>query len=111
MIVKGKGKNLIGDIIYIHKDFAPILKKIDNIAKQCDVKLSVKGSYEQIPDPTKTFKFTTANAGKRLKFILMDKTGKRLVCNDVCLASKCPLNPSAKFDFYALQRKVKKSPK
>jgi hypothetical protein len=92
MIIKGKGKNLIGDIIYIHKDFVSTLKKIDNIAKQCNIKLSIKGSYEQISDPIKTLKFTTANAGKRLKFIIMDKTGKKLVCNDVCLASKFPLN-------------------
>ncbi len=92
LIVKGKGKNFVGDIIYIHKDFVPTLKKIDDIAKQCNIKLSIKGSYEQIPDPTKTFKFSTANVGKRLKFIIMDKTGKKLVCNNVCLASKFEYN-------------------
>jgi hypothetical protein len=92
LIVKGKGKNFVGDIIYIHKDFVPTLKKIDDIAKQCNIKLSIKGSYEQIPDPTKTFKFSTANVGKRLKFIIMDKTGKKLVCNNVCLTSKFEYN-------------------
>jgi hypothetical protein len=88
MIVKGKGKHLVGDIIHIHKDFVPTLKKIDNIAKQCNITLSIKGSYEQISDPKKSLKFTTANAGKYLKFIIMDKTGKKLVCNNICLASK-----------------------
>lgn len=88
LIVKGKGKNLVGDIIYIHKEFVPTLKIIDNIAKGCNIKLSIKGSYEQIPDPTKSFKYTTANVGKQLKFIVMDKTGKNLVCNNICLASK-----------------------
>ena len=88
MIVKGKGKNLVGDIIYIHKEFIPILKKIDTIAKQCDIKLSIKGSYEPLFDLTKTTKITTANAGKHLKFFIMDKTGKKLVCNNICLASK-----------------------
>ena len=92
MIVKGKGKNFVGDIIHIHKDFVPTLNKIDNIAKQCNIKLSVKGSFEQLPDPTKALKFTTANVGKHLKFILMDKTGKKLVCNYVCLASKFQFN-------------------
>ncbi len=92
LIVKGKGKNFVGDIIYIHKDFVPTLKKIDDIAKQCNIKLSIKGSYEQMPDPTKTLKFSTANVGKRLKFIIMDKTGKKLVCNNVCLASKFEYN-------------------
>jgi hypothetical protein len=26
---------------------------MDNIAKQCDIKLVVKGTYEQLSDPTK----------------------------------------------------------
>jgi hypothetical protein len=88
MIVKGKGKNFVGDIFHIHKEFAPTLKKIDDIAKQCNIKLAIKGSYEQAPDPSKVTKFTTANVGKHLKFIVMDKTGKKLVCNNICLASK-----------------------
>ena len=89
MIVKGKGKNLIGDVIHVNKDFVPTLKKIDDIAKQCSIKLSVKGSYEQVPDPSKVAKLTTAHTGKHLKFIIMDQTGKKLVCNNICLASKC----------------------
>jgi hypothetical protein len=97
MIVKGKGKNLVGDIIHIHKDFVPTLKKIDNIAKQCGITLSIKGSYEQTPDPTKALKFTTANVGKYLKFVVMDKTGKKLICNNFCLASKSEYNLLKKF--------------
>lgn len=88
MIVKGKGKNFVGDTIYINKDFAPALKTIDNIAKQCQVKLSIKGSYESVPDPSKTLKFNAAHAGKQLTFVVMDKTGKKLVCNKICLSSK-----------------------
>ena len=89
MIVKGKGSNLVGDIIHVHKEFVPTLKKIDEVAKKCLIKLSVKGSYEQIPDPSKAVKFTTANTGRYIKFIIMDKTGKNLVCNNVCLSSEC----------------------
>ncbi|CAF0821162.1 unnamed protein product [Adineta steineri] len=88
MIVKGKGKNLVGDIIHIHKEFVPTLKIIDNIAKQCNIKLAIKSSYEQLPDPSKSLKFTTANAGKHLKFFIMDKTGKKLVCNNICLTKE-----------------------
>jgi hypothetical protein len=109
MIVKGKGKNFVGDIIYIHKDFVPTLKKIDDIAKKCDIKLAVKGSYEQLPDPTKTFKFATANTGKHLKFIIMDKTGKKLVCNNVCLASKFISNLNEKFYVSFVCRRRRKS--
>ena len=88
LVVKGKGSNLIGDTIHVHKEFLPTLKKIDAVAKQCMIKLAVKGSYEQIPDPTKAVKFTTANTGRHIKFIVMDKTGKKLICNNVCLASE-----------------------
>lgn len=88
MVVKGKGKNLIGDAIYIHKDFAPTLKKIDDIAKQCMVKLSVRGSYDQLGDISKVSRLTTAHSGHHLTFIVMDQTGKKLVCNNVCLSSK-----------------------
>ena len=87
MIVKGKGKNLIGDTIFINKDFAPTLKKIDDVVKQCMVKLSISGSYEQLPDASKVFKLTTAHVGHHLKFIVMDKTGKNLICNKICLNS------------------------
>ena len=87
LIVKGKGKNFVGDIIYIHKDFVPTLKKIDNIAKQCHIKLAIKGSYEQVPDLSKPLKLTTANVGKRIRFVVMDQTGKKLLCNNICLAS------------------------
>ncbi|CAF0862542.1 unnamed protein product [Rotaria sordida] len=96
MIVKGKGKNLVGDIIHIHKDFAPTLKTIDNIAKQCNIKLAIKGSYESVVDPSKTLKFTAANAGRQLKFIIMDKTGKKLVCNQICLAKEGEQVPEVK---------------
>ncbi|CAF1264799.1 unnamed protein product [Rotaria magnacalcarata] len=88
MIVKGKGKNFVGDIIHIHKDFAPTLKIIDNIAKQCDIKLSIKGSYEPVVDPSKALRFNAANVGKQLTFVIMDKTGKRLICNKICLTKE-----------------------
>jgi len=68
------------------------LKKVDDIAKQCGIKLSIKGSYEQTPDPTKALKFITANVGKSLKFVVMDKTGKKVICNNLCLASKSEYN-------------------
>ncbi|UJR23587.1 hypothetical protein I4U23_026576 [Adineta vaga] len=96
MIVKGKGKNFIGDIIHIHKEFAPTLKKIDNIAKQCHIKLAIKGSYEQVPDLSKSLKLTTANVGKRLKFVIMDETGKKLLCNNICLAKEGEKVPQVK---------------
>ncbi|CAF2426438.1 unnamed protein product [Rotaria sp. Silwood2] len=96
MIVKGKGKNLIGDIIHIHKEFAPTLKTIDNIAKQCNIKLSIRGSYEPVQDPSKALRFTAANVGKQLKFIIMDKTGKKLICNDMCLAKEGEKVPEVK---------------
>jgi len=101
LIVKGKGSNFVGDIIHVHKDFLPTLKNIDNIAKQCNIKLSIRGSYEQLPDPSKTLKFTTANAGKHLKFIVMDKTGKKLVCNNICLASKFDYNVTNRIILYS----------
>lgn len=92
MIVKGKGKNLIGDIIHVHKEFLPTLKIIDNIAKECGVKLSIKGSYEQISDPAKALRFYGQHAGKQLTFVVMDKTGKKIVCNKICLSSKMIYN-------------------
>ncbi|CAF0853239.1 unnamed protein product [Rotaria sp. Silwood1] len=96
MIVKGKGKNLVGDIIYIHKDFVPTLKTIDNIAKQCEIKLAIKGSYESVKDPSKASSFTAANAGKQLTFIIMDKTGKKIVCNHMCLTKEGEKIPQVK---------------
>ncbi|CAF0765310.1 unnamed protein product [Didymodactylos carnosus] len=93
-IVKAKCSSCVGDTIWINKDFAPQLKKVDTIAKQCGIKLAVKGSYT--PSTSAAGPFNTAHAGRHINFIVNDKTGKKLLCNRLCLAQEGEKVPEVK---------------
>jgi len=93
-IAKAKCSSCVGDTIWINKDFAPHLKKVDAIAKQCGIKLAIKGSYT--PSTSATGPFTTAHAGRHLNFIIHDKTGKKLLCNNLCLKQEGEKVPEVK---------------
>ena len=77
------------------------LESVDDLAKQCKVKLNVQNSFVKHPNPSAIHydaKADNLNAmhyiGQALSFIVHDDKTDKLLCNEICLASKLETNLS-----------------
>lgn len=100
-ITKWKGKNFGGSFLrrtklYISDDMTKNFKKLDDLAKKCNVQFKVLNSFSKNTDPKyKVDEKSPLYVGYGIDVILNDKKGK-LLCNKVCLAKNPSPMPAAK---------------
>ena len=82
------------------------LESVDDLAKQCKVKLNVQNSFVKHPNPSAIHydaKADNLNAmhyiGQALSFIVHDDKTDKLLCNEICLASKLKTNLSLSLSY------------
>lgn len=87
----GSSSYIVGDPLLVHEDFKPRVADIEKIAKDCRVRVFVKGSYYQLARPTDQTLVAEADLviGHGFKFELRDSTNA-LLCNKLCL-SRCKI--------------------
>jgi hypothetical protein len=79
-------KYIIGEQLLLHEDFHDRVKPLENLAKDCKVRLYIKGSYYQLPNPAQQVSVSDADIiiGHGFHFELRDEDNA-LLCNKVCL--------------------------
>jgi len=81
------GKYITGDQLLVHEDFHDRVKPLENVAKDCKVRLYIKGSYYQLPNPAQQVLVSDADIviGHGFQFELRDENNAFL-CNKLCLS-------------------------
>ncbi len=95
-IVQFKGKQLskFSSKVFIDKSIEKKVENVDDLAKQCKIRLNVQNSFVKHPNPSAVHydsKLDNLNAmhyiGQALSFSVNDDKDK-LLCNEICLGSK-----------------------
>ncbi|CAF1095472.1 unnamed protein product [Adineta ricciae] len=86
-VYKG-GKDFSGDKIMANKSFIPYLKSIGAVAKGCNVRIHVVGSYKQLKTPTEYVLSSQMPLalGRGIYFDLQNPKGST-VCNKLCMTT------------------------
>ncbi|CAF4070508.1 unnamed protein product [Rotaria sp. Silwood2] len=85
--VYGSSKYILGDKLLLHENFHDRVKPLENVAKDCKVRLYIKGSYYQLQDPAQQVLVSEADIviGHGFQFELRDEDNTPL-CNKLCLS-------------------------
>jgi len=92
-IERYKGSYITGkDKIYIDEELKPKFKKMDSLAKLCQVTVNVTRSFTKLVNPTDMPINNMAMffIGRGIEFTILDKKGKTTICDKKCL-SKTPI--------------------
>ncbi|CAF0843775.1 unnamed protein product [Adineta ricciae] len=83
-------KYIVGDKLLVHEDFYERVKSLEDVAKDCKVRIYVKGSYYQLPNPSQQVLVSDADLviGHGFQFEVRNENNA-LLCNKICL-SKTP---------------------
>ncbi|CAF1262837.1 unnamed protein product [Rotaria sordida] len=83
----GSSKYIIGDKLLLHENFRSRVKPLENVAKDCKVRLYIKGSYYQLQDPVQQVLVSEADIaiGHGFRFELRDEDNV-VLCNKLCLS-------------------------
>ena len=80
-------KYIIGDPLLLHEDFHDRVKPLENVAKDCKVRLYIRGSYYQLQNPSQQVLVSDADRviGHGFRFELRDEKNG-VLCNKICLS-------------------------
>ncbi|CAF0941904.1 unnamed protein product [Adineta steineri] len=78
---------ITGDPLLIHEDFHERVKPLENLAKTCQVRLYIRGSYYQLPNPADQVLVLDADLviGHGFQFEIRDENNA-ILCNKMCLS-------------------------
>lgn len=92
-------KYITGYDLLLHENFYDRIKPLENLAKDCKIRLYIKGSYYQLAKPTEQVSYSDYDIviGHAFRFEFRDENNA-IACNQVCLSK------SINF-YYILQKK------
>jgi hypothetical protein len=78
---------VIGNQLFVHENFYDRIKPLEDVAKTCGVRLYIKGSYYQLPNPAQQVPIADADLaiGHGFQFEVRNSDTSSL-CNKMCLS-------------------------
>lgn len=98
-------KYTIGHPLYLHENFHDRYKPLEDLAKDCHLRINIKGGYYQLIDPAESVLVIDADLaiGHAFRFELHDENNA-VLCNKICLSkSELRLFISTEFPFFSFQ--------
>lgn len=95
----GSSSYIVGDPLLVHENFKSRVDDVERVAKDCKVRVYIKGSYYQLAKPTDQALVAEADLviGHGFKFEVRDSSNG-LLCNKLCLSRS--INPFLKRYFH-----------
>lgn len=80
-------KYTIGQPLFLHENFHDRYKPLENLAKDCQLRINIKGGYYQLVDSTESVLVVDADLviGHAFRFELYDENNA-VLCNKICLS-------------------------
>jgi hypothetical protein len=80
-------KYITGDQLLLHENFHDRIKPLENLAKDCKIRLYIKGSYYQLANPSQQVLISDADLviGHGLQFEIRNEDNG-ILCNKNCLS-------------------------
>ncbi|CAF3858981.1 unnamed protein product [Rotaria sp. Silwood1] len=85
--VYDSSKYILGDKLLLHENFHDRVKPLENVVKDCKVRLYIKGSYYQLQNPEQQVLISEADIviGHGFRFEIRDENNG-LLCNKLCFS-------------------------